>query len=69
MANSFRPYCLYQAYLLPQSPREWLPEGHLAFFLEEMVSLLDLRPIFERYEGELYTCLTFRHTPTPLAGL
>ena len=51
MANSFRPYCLYQAYLLPQSPREWLPEGHLAFFLEEMVSLLDLRPIFERYEG------------------
>ena len=51
MANSFRPYCLYQAYLLPQSPREWLPEEHLAFFLEEMVSLLDLRPIFERYEG------------------
>ena len=51
MANSFRPYCLYQAYLLPQSPREWLPEGHLAFFLEEIVSLLDLRPIFERYEG------------------
>ena len=51
MTNSFRTYCLYQAYLLPQSPSEWLPEGHLAFFLEEMVSLLDLRPIFERYEG------------------
>ena len=51
MANSFRPYCLYQAYLLAQSPREWLPEGHLAFFPEEMVSLLDLKPIFERYEG------------------
>jgi|TARA_B100002003_G_scaffold70398_1_gene65706 transposase len=51
MANSFRPYCLDQAYLLPQSPREWLPEGHLALFLEEMVSLLDLRAIFERYGG------------------
>ena len=37
MANSFRAYSIDQAYLLPQAPREWLPEGHLAFFLEEMV--------------------------------
>ena len=51
MAYSFRPYTLDQAYLLPQAPRDWLPEGHLAFFLEETVSLLDLRPIFERYQG------------------
>ncbi len=51
MAYSFRPYSIDQAYLLPQAPREWLPEGHLAFFLEETVSLLDLRPIFERYPG------------------
>ena len=51
MANSFRDYSLDQAYLLPQAPREWLPEGHLAFFLEEMVSLLDLRVILERYGG------------------
>ena len=51
MAYSFRPYSLDQAYLLPQAPRDWLPEGHLAFFLEETVSLLDLRPIFERYQG------------------
>ena len=51
MANSFRDYSLDQAYLLPQAPREWLPEGHLAFFLEEMVSLLDLRAILERYGG------------------
>ena len=51
MANSFRDYSLDQAYLLPQGPREWLPEGHLAFFLEEMVSLLDLRAILERYGG------------------
>ncbi len=51
MANSFRPYSLDQAYLLPQAPREWLPEGHLSLFLEEVVSQLDLRPIFERYAG------------------
>ena len=49
MAYSFRAYSLDQAYLLPQAPREWLPEGHLAFFLEETVSQLDLKPIFERY--------------------
>jgi len=51
MANSFRSYSLDQAYLLPQAPREWLPEGHLALFLEETVSLLDLSAILERYEG------------------
>ena len=51
MAYNFRPYSPDQAYLLPQAPREWLPEGHLAFFLEETVSLLDLRPIFERHQG------------------
>ena len=47
MANSFRPYSMDQAYLLLQAHREWLPEGHLAFFLEEMVSQLDLSPILE----------------------
>ena len=51
MAYSFRPYSIDQAYLLPQAPREWLPEGHLAFFVEDTVSLLDLKPIFERYQG------------------
>ena len=49
--TAFVPIACIRRILLPQSPREWLPEGHLAFFLEEMVSLLDLRPIFERYEG------------------
>ena len=34
-----------QSYLLPPSPREWLPEGHLAFFVLDLVSELDLRAI------------------------
>lgn len=51
MAHEFRPYVLDQAYLLPQSPREWLPEGHLALFLQETVSVLDLGAILERYKG------------------
>lgn len=51
MAHDFRSYTPDQAYLLPQSPREWLPDGHLALFLQETVSVLDLSPILERYHG------------------
>ena len=31
-----------QSYLLPPSPRDWLPENHLAFFVLEIVGELDL---------------------------
>jgi hypothetical protein len=31
-----------QALLLPPSPREWLPEGHLAWFVIDAVERLDL---------------------------
>jgi transposase len=31
-----------QSYLLPPSPMEWLPEGHLAYFVLEVVQELDL---------------------------
>lgn len=51
MAHSFRPYSLDQGYLLPQAPREWLPEGHLALFLQDTVGVLDLSPILDRYAG------------------
>ena len=49
MAKSFRDYSLDQAYHLPQESRQWLPQGHLAFFLEEVVGTLDLRKISGRY--------------------
>ena len=49
MAKDYRSYSVDQAYLLPQAPREWLPGGHLALFLEETVSLLDLGEITKRY--------------------
>ncbi len=51
MAHSFRPYSLDQGYLLPQAPREWLPEGHLALFLQDTVGVLDLSPILDHYAG------------------
>src|SRR5258708_2805215 len=51
MACGFRPYQLDQQHLLPVSPREWLPEGHLALFLAEVVGQLDLGPIMRTYKG------------------
>ena len=49
MAQEYRDYSLDQEYLLPQRPRDWLPEGHLALFLEDTVSQLDLGAITSRY--------------------
>lgn len=41
----YRPYAPEQSYLLPPSPREWLPEGHLAKFVLDLVRELDLSGI------------------------
>ena len=49
MAHAFRPYDLEQLQLLPQRLRDWLPEGHLAEVLYDVVSLLDLSPILRSY--------------------
>ena len=49
MANDFRPWLIDQIHMFPESPRDWLPDDHLAFFVHELVSQLDLRPIFSVY--------------------
>ncbi|HVE79993.1 MAG TPA: IS1182 family transposase [Gemmatimonadaceae bacterium] len=51
MAYGFRRYALEQAYLLPVAPREWVGDGHLVLFLHEVVSELDLAPIYKEYTG------------------
>jgi transposase len=51
MAYEFRDYSADQAFLLPQAPRDWLPEGHLALFVGDTVEALDLSPIMRRYSG------------------
>ena len=53
MSKTFRPYTPDQSELLPPSPREWLPEGHVAYFILDTVAELDLSPLFARYEREL----------------
>jgi transposase len=45
VSKQYRPWTPEQAYLLPPSPMEWLPEGHLAYFVLEVVRELDLAAI------------------------
>ncbi|MGH9412949.1 MAG: IS1182 family transposase [Terriglobales bacterium] len=52
MPTSFRPCAPDQSLLFPPSPRDWLPEGHLAFFIADTVQALDLRALYARYEGD-----------------
>lgn len=52
MSKRYRPYNPTQSYLLPPSPMEWLPDGHLARFVLTTVAELDLSAIFRRYEAE-----------------
>lgn len=46
-----------QALLLPPSPRDWLPSGHLAWFIQDAVAALDIDKLVESYrisgKGEL----------------
>ncbi len=51
MAASYLPYRPDQSYLLPPSLGEWLPEGHLAYFISETVDTLDLSAFHARYAG------------------
>jgi transposase len=50
MSKQFRNCDLNQAYLLPASLQDWLPEGHLARFVAEVVETLDLSGIYAKYE-------------------
>jgi hypothetical protein len=49
MSKTFRPYEPDQPFLMPASMREWLPSGHLAYFVSDVVEQLDLSAVTERY--------------------
>ena len=48
--KTFKPYNPDQLFLLPPALRDWLPEGHLALFVSDVVDALDLTPIFAAYD-------------------
>jgi transposase len=49
--KTFKPYTPDQLLLLPPALQDWLPEGHLALFISDVVDhALDLTPILVAYE-------------------
>jgi transposase len=49
--KTFKPYTPDQLLLLPPALQDWLPEGHLALFISDVVEeALDLTPILATYE-------------------
>ena len=52
MPTTYRPYAPEQDLLLQPSLREWLPDGHLSYFISDVVEELDLRAFYKRYEGD-----------------
>jgi transposase len=51
MGKSFLPDNVNQSLLFPPSLHDWLPEGHLARFLVDVVNALDLGAIYASYEA------------------
>ena len=52
MPPTFRAYQPEQGLLLPEDMREWLPEGHLAPYVGDLVECMDLGAFYARYEGD-----------------
>jgi transposase len=52
MKKTYRDWSPDQPALLPTSPRDWLPEDDLVYFLLDTVASFDLAPFFAYYERE-----------------
>jgi transposase len=49
MSASYIPYHPEQQQLLPSAIQDWLPQGHLAYFINDTVASLDLNAFHARY--------------------
>jgi transposase len=54
MTPKFIPTNRDQQYLFPPSIQDWLPEEHLARFVIDIVSQLNLQPLAETYAGKRF---------------
>ena len=52
MSKTYRAWNPDQTYLLPPSPRDWLPDGDLVYFMLDVVQTLDLSAITRKYERD-----------------
>lgn len=50
--KQYRAWNPDQSFLLPPSPRDWLPEGHLAFFILDVIATLDLSVITDAVQAK-----------------
>jgi hypothetical protein len=41
-----------QPFLLPPDPRDWLPDGHLAWFILDVVDQVDLDPFYRAHRND-----------------
>jgi transposase len=53
VSGNYKTYDPDQLFLLPPSLKEWLPEGHLAYFVSDVVDELDLNDIEKTYSTKL----------------
>src|SRR4051812_19693749 len=53
MSKTYRDWSPDQAYLFPPSPKDWLPEDDLVYFLLDTVAALDLSSFTDHYQREL----------------
>jgi len=51
MTTSYLPYEPRQQQLLPAALQDWLPEGHLAYYISDTIDSLDLSAFHARYAG------------------
>ncbi len=66
--KEYRSWSPRQAFLVPPSPLEWLPEGHLAYFILDVLEELDLSPIEEVLQGKAWRG-TRPYAPKMMVGL
>lgn len=52
MTRKFRRWTPDQNHLFPPSPRDWLPENHLVYFLLDVSGQVDISPIVADYDSE-----------------
>ena len=67
MAQNFLACDREQELLLPPSLREWLPEGHLAWFVIDAVAEMDLSAFYAAYRGDGHGRAA--HDPAMMVGL
>ena len=52
MSRKFRNWQPDASWLFPPSPRDWLPDDHLVYFLLDVTAQIDVSPIVDAYDSD-----------------